>query len=395
MSQLPSPPYSDGSSSAEGQALKRRVVQNDSSTRTDLPVPGDSNLAREGYTYEKFRVGGPPLQLLPLHNTTLGHADPAAVVLRQLLPRIVATMREHQVELDEGEDTYGFGSGNNIEFVHRTVNDETPSLQNLTILIPAIWNEDAPFQWLHVVDELRGLLVQDVRTRPVKVELIGGQHLRQQVLHVVAEDDPIVAAWPTVGPQVLSIITRSVYLQDQWWAVGVRRIGQEQWDGEEGALTTIVSILVNWDVKPAHWVESQTLIKNILDSYNLDHVDVVFSRGEISRNAFPLQNPSKPPASEDRIGGEYSEAIGMGSDFGPAKYLQKAPGKTSDGPYGTLGGYLKVTDQRTQEVTRMGLTNYHTIRPAVEGFGLKVGPGNAAVPVDVPPGSDLDGKLHV
>ncbi len=391
MSYLPSPPYSEGSSTAEGQALKRRAVQNDSSTRSDLPLTFDSNLAREGCTYERYRVGGPPLQLLPLSNTTLDHSDPAAVALRQLLPRIIAIMREHQVDLDDGEDTYG--SSNNIEFVHRTVNDEPPSLQNLTILIPAIWNERAPFQWLHVVDELCGLLVQDVRTRPVKVELIGGPHLRQQLIDVVEENHPIVAAWHTVGPEVLSIITGSAHLRNQWWALGVRRIGRQNWDGE-APLSTIVSILVNWDVKPVHWVESQNLIKNVLHSYNLHDVDVVFSRGEISRNVFPLQDLSKPPELEDIIGDEYSETIGMGSDFGPAKYFEKAPGQSFHGPYGTLGGYLKVTDQRTQEVTRMGLTNYHTIRPAVEGFGLKVGPGNAAVPVDVPPGSDLDGKLY-
>lgn len=391
MSFLPSPPYSEGSSTAEEQALKRRTVQNDCSTRPDLPITLDSNIGREGCTYERYRVGGPPLQVLPLSNTTLEHSDPAAVVLRQLLPRIKAIMREHGVELDEGEDTYG--SSNTIEFVHRTVNDESPSLHNLTVLIPATWNDRAPYQWLMVVNELRELLVQDLRTRPVKVELIGGHHLRQQVMDVVEEGHPIVTAWINVRPQILGIITGSAHLRDQWWAVGVRRIGSQNWDGE-GPLSTVVSILVNWDVKPIHWEDSQNLIKNVLRSHDLHDVEVVFSRGEISCNAFPLQVPSRRPQSDEIIGGEYTERIGMGSDFGPAKYFRDSAGQSVHGACGTMGGYLKVTDQRTQKVQCMGLTNYHVIRPAIEGFGFKVGPGNDAVPIDGPPGSDLDGKLY-
>lgn len=391
MSYLPSPPYSEGRSTAEDQALRRRVAQDDCSSRPDLPITLDSNLFREGCTYERYRVGGPPLQILPLSNTTLDHSDPAAVVLRQLLPRIKAIMGEHGVELDEGEDTYG--SSNTIEFVHRTLNDESPSLQNLTVLIPATWNDRAPFQWLHVVNALRGLLVQEVRTRSVKVEIIGGEHLRQQVMDVVEEGHPIVAAWNDVQPQILGIITRSVHLRDQWWAIGVRRIGSRNWDGE-GLLFTVVSILVNWDVKPVHWEDSQNLIKNVLQSHDLHDVDVVFSRGEVSCNAFPLQVPSRPPYSDEIIGGDYQERIKMGSDCGPAKYFRNAEGQPVHGACATMGGYLKMTDQRTLEVKCMGLTNYHVIRPAIEGFGFKAGPGNDAVPFDGTPGSDLDGKLY-
>lgn len=195
MLHLPSLPYAQGASTEERQVLKRRMVQNDVDTRKDLPVALNSNLAKEGFTYQTFRVGGPPLQLLPLRNTHLDYSDPVHPILRQLLPRIEAILEKFGVELDDGEETWGFGSSPEIEFVHRTVNDEPPSLQNLTILIPAQWNEHAPFQWLHVVDELRGLLIQDVRIRPIRVELIGGRLLEQQVMDAVKEDHPIIAAW--------------------------------------------------------------------------------------------------------------------------------------------------------------------------------------------------------
>jgi len=41
----------------------------------------------------------------------------------------------------------------------------------------------------------------------------------------------------------------------------------------------------------------------------------------------------------------------------------------------------------------MGPTSYHTTRQAIDGFGYKIGPGNKPVLVDVPPGSNLDGKV--
>lgn len=162
-----------------------------------------------------------------------------------------------------------------------------------------------------------------------------------------------------------------------------------------GPFSTVVSILVNWDVNPFHWENPQELIKNVLRGHNLSDVDVIFSRGEICYNAFPLQDPSKGPVPGDILEREYNEPIAMGSDFGPAHYFLTPSGQQVHGPSGTLGGYLKVTDQNTQVVRRMGLTNYRTVRGAIDGFGYKIGPSDDPVSTDVLPGSDLDGKLYL
>ena len=190
-SYLPSPSSSQGSSSDEQQALKRRRAQNDSNTRSDFHIAPNSNLAQESFTYEKYRVGSPPSQFIPLDDTPLEQRHLAYAVLRQLLPQIEAITREDRAEKDPGQDMHGNTA--DIEFVHRSVDDEPPSLENLTLLIPAVWNENAPFQWLRVVEEGRGLLVQNVRTRLVKVKLISPQLYQPLTIETVV-NNPIVAA---------------------------------------------------------------------------------------------------------------------------------------------------------------------------------------------------------
>jgi hypothetical protein len=83
---LPSPSCSDRNSSDEQQVVKRMRVQSDSSTSDNIPVSPCSNFAREGFTYDKYKAGGPPLQLLPLNDIPLAQSDSAYSISRQLLP---------------------------------------------------------------------------------------------------------------------------------------------------------------------------------------------------------------------------------------------------------------------------------------------------------------------
>jgi len=83
---LPSPPYSDPNSSNEQQVVKRIPVQSDSSRSDNIPVSHCSNFAREGFTYDKYKAGGPPLQLLPFNDIPLAQSDSAYSISRRLLP---------------------------------------------------------------------------------------------------------------------------------------------------------------------------------------------------------------------------------------------------------------------------------------------------------------------
>ncbi|KAL8828037.1 MAG: hypothetical protein Q9191_002830 [Dirinaria sp. TL-2023a] len=308
-------------------------------------------------TPRKFTTG-PPLQLLPLQSIVPDvpeDTDPAYTALESMLPLINATLAEHHVSLDKTEDMYG--SSAQIQFLHRTKDESSITPENLTVLIPALWDEARPLAWLRVVSDLRAMLVQRPYTRSVKVELIARQLYGPQTFDVVEENRPIVEKWTTLETQLQEIISRSERLRNSVCSLGVIRMGYVHWSGGD-PLPTVVLVVVNWDINPCEWDQTQASMRNVLRENDLAQVDVVFTRGEISAGAFSLQTPlSRPHAGDILSEKAYNTAVDMGADIGPAKDFTTSPGKFINGPSGTMGGYIKVTNVATGEAKHMGLTN--------------------------------------
>ena len=229
-------------------------MQNDAIERDDLPIDPDSNIAREGCTYEKYRVGAPPLQLRPLNSIAAAEDDPSCLCLMQMRSQIEAMLREIEVELDRMQDHEGNPA--TIQFVHRTVGRDLPSPQNLTVLVPAVWNENTPLNWLSAVEKIRSILLQDPITQVVKVEIMGRQLYQQRRIAVVEADHPIVAVWEEILPQVQTLIGPASEIDGLWASIGVERMGYEI-DGEDGLRTT-VSVVVDWDVNPVLWRKAES-----------------------------------------------------------------------------------------------------------------------------------------
>ena len=365
------PPASDRTSSDQQQAQKRRAVRNDASERTDLDVPPTSRLRTEGFTYERERVGSPPLALLPLQDSPINENNFAYLQLQKVLPQIEDVLRDYHVQIDGDQDMDG--QTNQIEFVHRTREHESLSNHDLTVLIPAVWEEARPQIWLQVVDRVREILVQHQYTEGIKVEVIGRRFFKALTLDVVEDDHPIVSRWKDLRPQIHTIIDQSQHLRDRWCSIGVIRQGHTDWTGSEPPLPTVVAIMVDWDVNPLHWQDAEFHIKDLLLAYNLPNVGVDFSRGELVTTNFPLRQPMRAPKTGDILDKHaYSKKMEMGSDFGPREYFEKAPGEAIPGPSATIGGFINATDCETGTVTRMGLTNYHAVRAMVPGFSYTV-----------------------
>ena len=236
-----------------------------------VPLPDDKVILTLKFT------PGPPLQLLPLENVDPDDDDPAYIDLIGMLPHIYDTLGKHQVSLDDDQDMYG--SSRQIEFLHRTKGGGSPTLGDLTVLIPALWNEAQPLAWLRVVSDLRHMLVQGTNTRPVKVELIARQLYNPQTFDVVEENHPIVGKWNALQPQLLGMISQSERLRTRLCSLGVIRMGYIHWSGGS-VLPTIVLVVVNWDINPHEWDGTRLSMRNLLRDNGLPQVDVVFTRGK-------------------------------------------------------------------------------------------------------------------
>ena len=227
----------------EAEAVRRATRQNDQKCPIGIPLDPKSNLVLEGFTYEQYRVGCPPLQILPLESHYVPTNSPARTRLRELSGRIREIIQRHGMTLDR--DAAAKKKERNsrpIQVVYRTLSDGNLSPSHLTLLIRAVWDDSAPYRWLLVASDLRTLLTQqqDPHTAPIRVEIIGGGNLNGYTIDDIDANHPIIPLWDKIlNPEVHKSIDES-QLKDRRSSIGVLRMEELR-----APLPTVVSIMVD------------------------------------------------------------------------------------------------------------------------------------------------------
>ena len=267
MSLYPSPP-----STLTGDAqrrVKRRRTQNDSSEESQATV--SSTLSEEGFTAERYRVGVPPLQLLPLISQDVDTNSQEFLRFNLLLPTIEDILTARRVNVSEEEG--------GIELCFRAIQDEPQD--HPTILVNAKWDDHAGEAWLLAVEDIRTLIVSDPAMRSVNVEIIAWQAEEARAMDVVEFDHPFVAAWPKINPLLHGILENYPRLEDNWRAIDVMRLGFNR----APSLPVIISITVDWVLDPRDWLAAETEIKALLTREGFRDVGVEFERGDVGEFA--------------------------------------------------------------------------------------------------------------
>ena len=370
--EIPTPPQTEGNSQSS-HPLKRRRVQDSSIEGSDLS--GISRSSAGAYTAERFRVGIPALQLLPLSGTTLPSTAPALIEFRDFVPRIEQILRDREVEYDENE----------VELLHRNIPGEELSEDDLTVVILAEWSDDADGQkWLLAAEDIHTVLLSSYLTRRIKVELLSWQLTAPRTILPLESNHPLVGAWTRVNPRIHTVMEETARLQGAWKSIDVLRLGYVREDYQETPVT--ISITVDWNLDRQDWALAERQIAQVLDGEELHDVEVEFERGDVYPMMFPLRTPtqSRTADSPDVHVHEYPQRVPMGSDFGPEKYFSKG-----NGPSATIGGFLEVL-QADQTYQKYAFTNYHCVREALEGFAYTEGLKGSVVKAEVPTNSQLD-----
>ena len=343
-----------------GHISHRRMVrertQDDSddelfaSTYTDLPW----KLKKDGFTQEENRAGSPPLQLLPLQSRQVDPSSPECSAFSDILPSIEDFLRT-QITFD-------------VHFVHRLIPYEVfPRSGSLTVLV-VTESPYVPKTWLRAVGIIRSYLAQIQLLANVKVEIISRSLEEPRQIYIIEPDHPLVGLWIGLNSQIHEVLNAHEPLNLGWRSIDCIKIGSARLTEPR----PVISLTVDWTLHSKDWLPAQRKIENLLKEKGIsDQVSVQFERGDVCAVIeFPLRSPN--PAStiegQDIIQGAYSDKVLVGSDIGPVRYFSRMPSDTEiDGPVATFGGYI-VVDVEGEQSRKMGLTNYHAIREAIEGF---------------------------
>ena len=361
MADYPTPSATTSSSAVRA---KRRRINNSSE---ESASSADSSVSQTGFTQERYRVGAPPLEILPLHEIPPSASLNAKFL--ELESRMEAICSFRNIPSDEmalrNRVTPGESSGG------------TP-----TILIKAPWNTNSSNSWLLCVNDLRELLI-DNELAYISVEVLAQELFVPQFMGSIVRSDAIYAFWDSVlEPKVVDLLESYPRLVGKWRTIDVLRIGSQP-TVERNPVT--ISINVDEDLNEGDWLSAEADIQELVRGCDpsLHDVNVVIERGDVCLSSFPLRPPHHAAKDEgDILRDPYATCIPMGGDFGSAQYFNSNPSKTElHGQSATLGGYF-IIDIAGQSSMKVGVTNYHAIRPAIDGFEIMDNPVNPAIPLE-------------
>ncbi|KAL8657111.1 MAG: hypothetical protein Q9226_002244 [Calogaya cf. arnoldii] len=393
MSGYPNPSESSGSRSSSSEyefQVKRRRVQDDRG-RSDIPTPPpDTPIAQEGYSMQKFRVGVPPLQILPLETIKIDEDNEVVAAVWAEIPIFKWTCTiNHITLLGTGTDAF--------EFVYRTVEGQAPTAEHMILCVKAEWTDGCSRVWAAAANTIRASLRGNPITSAVRVEFISWQLFRPRFTEPLRDDDPIVNAWPQLRPEIHRLLNQSQLVSQNWLAIMVIRRGYIQPETEEnngveltGDTSVVLLVITSYDIDPHQWAPQAHEIKRLLVQSGLHFVQVEFERGSNDHLAFPLLPPTKPDRHNHAMIAPYDFKIVLGVDCGPARYFE-VDGQTGQGipdPNGTVGGIVLVT-KSDGTVKKMAVLNYHIARDVLEGSSFTQGVQDP-VHADAPPNSELE-----
>jgi hypothetical protein len=272
-----------------------------------------------------------------------------------------------------------------------------------TILIVAEWDEKSPPLWERIVKRTKKwidgkalgsgklnhldiaveMIAQDL-TLCKYVSAISGRELAQGL----GRD------WPHIADKVAEILERHPATESKVTSISLFRLGFSE-DLDNNLLTVYIS--VSYESDETKWPPVVTMIEQYLSAYKHDlHVHLEHNSSDLYPS-FPilLKNLTEGEINSklqrfnfdpDR---RYSTSVRLGDDIGPARYvITKDGGEKAMPGVGTLGCWVEIKTKTNTQWTKYALTNYHVVRPAIDGFrlGFENGSNVPGTPVE---GSDI------
>lgn len=217
----------------------------------------------------------------------------------------------------------------------------------------------------------------------ISVEMLHSDLLRQKYISTLDDDaqlKDLQAAWSSIKGGVYRILEYYTSTAGHLVSISVFKLGFD--DRFNNPKT--VYITLDYDSPEAGWPPVLNALQTFVDTFRFD-LHVHLEHNILEHLAFKLLPPNDLTAAERdarvrhynyEIGCPYRTAVRLGDDISAGCYIQRPDGKESNPLVGTLGCWIEVNVQG-RGWTKMGLTNYHVVRPCLQGYTLSMNKSSA------------------
>lgn len=325
----------------------KRTRRTHGSSEEELPI---SNPTAEVIQTDDYRVGSPfltnlPSLYVPLSDDSLLYkawiAGLESLIIKSL----------HQYEVDWVEISAA---------ARRCPLRDEPATETILVLAPKNQPED---KWREAVVAARKLC-SSFGVPNVNVEIADKRGLKPKRSSIVQDGEPILAAWPNLETQIISILGETL-----WLAIELLRRGTD----EEGINNPITVLITISESSTSDWTDCRDRIASALETAEFEYIAVEIGRGTISRS-FEKDSRILPTSSYELIA-RGGNSIGV---------------KGSTSSAGTFGCFLRL--KKGSRWKTLGLTCHHVVLPSTttnssarlyELYGIRP-EENAAVFMDMP-----------
>ncbi|KAM0562359.1 hypothetical protein ACHAPJ_002048 [Fusarium lateritium] len=321
----------------------------------------------------KYRAAHPVLRPLPLEVANLPTST------SDVLDRAESTILERTREILEQHDLFD-DQKTEIDIVARRVpNAHHTAVPTLLILTTWTDHPDTKDTWKKAVHDLVNLIQviskHGTTNITLHVEMMAFELSLPKYLGPVLDEPKLDTDWPKIRSLVCHCLESYETTCYSWQTIAIFRLGFMP-DHSKNPVTVYIS--VNQSSDETQWEAILQHIQKALDNHGWKSLHVLIEHNTITTSTFHLMPPEGPKdeilerAIDNNlvIEGKYSVPVNLGTSISMAKYIPKVDGTLVCPLSGTLGCYIELKTTKKKDWNAFGLTNWHVVRPAFDGFSI-------------------------
>ncbi|KAJ4324065.1 hypothetical protein N0V84_004031 [Fusarium piperis] len=252
-----------------------------------------------------------------------------------------------------------------------------PNTNVPTLFIINPWNENSSRSWplaaREIVDEVDKILADAECDETLHVEMIAPERVRPKYISPAPSLPGLSQAWPELQSAIHQKLDTYQATRSYVTLIGLFRLGLSP-SPSLNPITVYVSL--EDDSDETQWGAISRHLESYLHSQGWTSFVVHLEHNVVDRCAFDLNLPGgshriinqRLKESSHYLKGDYQDVVGLGASLGAAQYLRTTGGSIANPSAGTLGCYIEIRATGSTTWQKFGLTNYHIMRPCLDGF---------------------------